>query len=169
MRAVRLLSVMLFAELNPVACQALRAIERNSFIRRDRAVRIMAAGARHRAARLFLAHALRQLFELAGGAHARLAVASEHVVANVVRQIIARAVLIHVFAGTLNRRIALEMALHANLVAALRRELRRIHDRSARQVAALPVRGNAHMSRRSKETTAKRIGSQCPQSEAGFR
>src|SRR5579864_3787327 len=94
---------------------------------------IVASGARHGVASLLLADALRQRLDLADRSKFALRVRKSKVM-DVFRQFLARLVFVEMAPGLFNRRPALEMALHADLVAPGRIEFGGINDCAAFRV-----------------------------------
>src|SRR5208283_4755536 len=126
--AVRLIGMMLLAKRRAMAGETLSTIERGALLGRRRAMRIVTTDARHGVARLLLASALSQGLELAVGAQSRRRLVGRDVVADVVGEVVAGAKLVQMLAGSLDGGVALEMTLHADGVAAVRRELGGIDD-----------------------------------------
>src|ERR1700685_16214 len=93
-------------------------------------MRIVAGYAPHRVAGFFLAHALRQRLHLTERAHPAPVVAYVNKIPDEVGEILACLEFIEMASRLLNRDISFQVALHADLVAALRRELRGIDDRA---------------------------------------
>ena len=120
----RILRMMLLCEAASVTGNTFRTIVLDLLRRIRRIVRIMTGGARHFVAGSALAAALRQRFELAHGASALLV--RDHKVANKIQEIVAGPELVSMAMRALDRDIAFEMALHANCVATIRRELRKL-------------------------------------------
>jgi hypothetical protein len=117
--AVGLIGAVFLAELHTVACEALRPIEPNPLVCRYRSMGVVATRTRHCITRLLLAPALRQLFELARRSPPGFSVVGEDVVPYIIGEIVTRPVLIEVLTWPLDGRIAFQMTLHADLVAAL--------------------------------------------------
>ena len=114
--AVRLVDMMFLAEPDAMTRTALFAVIRDPILCRWRAVRIVTTRPGHPVARLFLADALRQGFELAGGAQVRLVFIGANVIPHIVVEIVARTELVQMPAWALNSDIPFEMTLHANCI-----------------------------------------------------
>ena len=93
---------------------------------------VVTTDAPHSVARFFLAAALRQGLHLTDCAQSctlpRTLPTNQHKIADVVRERRSRTKLVNVAPRALNGNLALEMALHAHLVAPRRAQLRRIHN-----------------------------------------
>jgi hypothetical protein len=94
-------------------------------------MRIVAARTRHGVARLLLALALRKGLYLADRAKSRTRSVDEEKVPNVVGERVAGLEFVSMTSWAFNGRLAFQMALHADVIAPLRRQLGRIDDRTA--------------------------------------
>ena len=129
LRAVGLVGVVLVRKVGSMAGQALVAIVGDSFFGGRLVVRIVTTGAGHGISRFPLAHALRHGLDLADPAQTPCA-AVQNVIAHVIKKRFPGLEVISVASGTLNRDLAFQMALHANCVAPLWRELGGVHNGS---------------------------------------
>ena len=93
----------------------------------------------------------------------------KHVVANVIRQIVTRPVLIEMFTRSLDGCVPLQVALHANLVAPLRARASLDSQWPRPSHVPLPARGSVHRSHPRGEIMATRIDSRCPRWADEFR
>src|ERR1700733_40258 len=90
----------------------------------------MTGDAPHRVASFFLAHALRQRLHLAERAHSAAVVTRINKVSYKIREVFAGLEFIEMASWLLDRDVSFQVALHANFIAARRRELRGIDDRA---------------------------------------
>src|SRR6202049_3031953 len=128
LRAIRFLRMMLRRQRLTMTVQTFATVERRLLRRRRLRVRIMTAPAPHLVSRPPLALAEGQRLNLAQPPRRLRLVSAEQEIMDVIGKSLSRLKLIKMLARLIHRHGPLEVALHANRIPPIRRQLRGIHD-----------------------------------------